>query len=109
MQTYTKLCQTRQTIADSIGILTAMLASLDEKMTNFVQRTEISLDASTEKEMPAFELPAELEKYESIIYDIVSTKDAGFIDNLAQFMRAYNLKCCTPDYCVPQAVTAERR
>ena len=109
MQTYTELCQTRQTIADSIGILTTMLASLNEKMENFVQRTELHLDASTEKEVPVFELPTEIVLYESIIYDIISSKDTGFIYNLAQFMQAYDLKCCIPDYCEPQAVVDEKR
>lgn len=107
MQTYTELCQTRQTIADSIGILTAMLASLDEKMISFVRRTDLNLDDNIDKEMPVFELQDELEKYESIIYDIVSNKDVGFIYNLAQFMLAYDLKCHIPDYRAPQADLTE--
>ena len=108
MQTYAELCQTRQALEDSIGILTAVLGSLDEKMKNYVQRTEIPVEDSTDKATPVFEHSEELEKYESIVYDIMSNKDVGFINNLAQFIMLYDLKCYIPDYCAPQAVITEK-
>lgn len=83
---------------DSISTLSCLKDSLVLKYNDIKQRCE---EPSDEKAADVQNVDyVQLRKLESIAYDIISRKDTGFILNLVQFIRAYDLKCAIPDFDV---------
>lgn len=83
-------------LEDSISILLDLKNSLVLKHNDIKQRCEKS-DAEKTAELQKVDYE-QLRKLESIAYDIVSRKDTGFIINLVQFIKDYDLKCAIPDF-----------
>lgn len=85
-------------LEDSISILSCLKDSLVLKYNDIKQRCE---EPEPEQKAELQEIDyAQLRKLESIAYDIISRKDTGFIFNLVQFIKAYDLKCANPDFDV---------
>ena len=85
---------------DSISTLSCLKDSLVLKYDDIERRCEEPEPASEQKAEAQKVDYEQLRKLESIAYDIISRKDTGFIINLAQFIRAYDLKCAIPNFDV---------
>lgn len=87
-------------LEDSISTLSCLKDSLVSKRNNIKQRCQ-EPEPESEQKVDVQEVDYEqLRKLESIAYDIISRKDTGFILNLVQFIKAYDLKCAIPDFDV---------
>ena len=89
-------------LEDSISTLSCLKDSLVLKYNDIKQRCEEN-ESEQKAELQEIDY-AQLRKLESIAYDIISRKDTGFILNLVQFIRAYDLKCIIPDFDVDSCV-----
>ena len=99
MLTIAELSASIQTIKDCHLVLEAMRVTLEDNLNYLCKALEIE-ESTEDCSKSQFLSVKDRETVKSISYDIISRKDTGFIINLVQFIKAYDLKCTNPDFVV---------